>query len=97
MTEKEFTKNYLNSFKKEGRLKNVGEAKKRIEVFFDALQEALEKDGKVIFKDWGKFEIKEREERNYGNPKTQERIVIPSKKVFKFTVGKKFADKVKNS
>ena len=35
MTEKEFTKNYLNSFKKEGRLKNIGEAKKRIEVFFD--------------------------------------------------------------
>ena len=51
----------------------------------------------MIFKDWGKFEIEEREERNYGNPKTQERIVIPSKKVFKFTVGKKFADKVKNS
>ena len=51
-------KKYLNSFKKEGRLKNVGEAKKRIEVFFDTLQEALEKDGKVIFKDWGKFEIK---------------------------------------
>lgn len=97
MTEKEFTKKYCDSFKKDGKLKNVKEAKKRIDFFFETLQGALEKDGKVIFKDWGKFEIEQREERIYGNPKTQERIVIPAKKVFKFTVGKKFADKVKNS
>ncbi|WP_462427397.1 HU family DNA-binding protein [Fusobacterium varium] len=33
----------------------------------------------------------------YGNPRTKERIVIPAKKVLKFTVGKKFAERVKNS
>ena len=34
MTEKEFMKKYLESFKLDGRLKNIGEAKKRVKVFF---------------------------------------------------------------
>lgn len=97
MTEKEFMKMYLESFKLDGRLKNIGEAKKRVKVFFDTLKQVIDKDEKVIFKDWGKFEIEHREQRIYGNPRIKERIVIPAKKVLKFTVGKKFAERVKNS
>ena len=96
-TQKEFMKMYLESFKLDGRLKNIGEAKKRVKVFFDTLKQVIDKDEKVIFKDWGKFEIEHREQRIYGNPRTKERIVIPAKKVLKFTVGKKFAERVKNS
>lgn len=97
MTEKEFIKKYLDSFKQDGKLKNIGEAKKRADLFFETLQEVIDSDEKVIFKDWGKFEVEHRGERIYGNPRTQERITIPPKKVLKFTVGKKFAEKVKNS
>lgn len=97
MTEKEFMKMYLESFKLDGRLKNIGEAKQRVKVFFDTLKQVIDKDEKVIFKDWGKFEIEHREQRTYGNPRTKERIVIPAKRVLKFTVGKKFAERVKNS
>lgn len=51
MTEKEFMKKYLESFKLDGRLKNIGEAKKRVKVFFDTLKQVIDKDEKVIFKD----------------------------------------------
>ena len=97
MTEKEFMKKYLESFKLDGRLKNIGEAKKRVKVFFDTLKQVIDKDEKVIFKDWGKFEIEHRGERIYGNPRTKERIVISPKRVLKFSVGKKFAERVKDS
>ena len=97
MTEREFIKRYYNSFKPYGRLKNTGEAKRRIEIFFETLMDVIESDEKIIFKNWGKFEIEHRGERIYGNPITQERIVIPPKRVLKFTAGKSLAEKIKNS
>ena len=40
---------YLDSFKLDGRLKNIGEAKKRVKVFFDTLKQVIDENEKVIF------------------------------------------------
>lgn len=76
----------------------TGETKKRSEelvnAFLDTVESIVLAGDDVQFVGWGSFKIQEREERQGINPKTQEAITIPAKKVLKFKVGKKLSDKI---
>lgn len=63
-------------------------AVKKINIFLETLQEALQIDGIVVFINRGIFEIKERNSRIISNPVTRERMNIHPKKTVKFRVSK---------
>ena len=63
-------------------------AAKKINIFLETLQEALQIDGTVVFINRGIFEIKERNSRTISNPITRERMNIYPKKTVKFGVSK---------
>ncbi|MBZ4682691.1 MAG: histone family protein DNA-binding protein [Fusobacteriales bacterium] len=70
------------------------EATKQVEGFLEAVQTALIDKGAVQFVGWGTFEVKQTKERIGRNPQTGEAMTIPARKVVKFKVGKKLAEKV---
>ena len=89
MSKKEFVDAYA---------KATGETKKRAEelvnAFLETSEEFLVKGENIQFVGWGTFEVKERAAREGRNPSTGDTIQIEAKKVVKFKVGKKLADKV---
>ena len=89
MSKKEFVDAYA---------KATGETKKRAEelvnAFLETTEESLVKGESIQFVGWGTFEVKERAAREGRNPSTGASIEIEAKKVVKFKVGKKLADKV---
>ena len=89
MSKKEFVDAYA---------KATGETKKRAEelvnAFLETTEESLVKGESIQFVGWGTFEVKERAAREGRNPSTGKPIKIEAKKVVKFKVGKKLADKV---
>jgi len=56
------------------------------------LAETLKKGEKISLLELGSFAIRERKERNGYNPNSKENMVIPAKKVVKFSIGKYFFD-----
>lgn len=89
MSKKEFVEAYAAA---------TGETKKRAEElvneFLGLVETTLIKGDSVQFVGWGTFEVQERKARTGRNPQTGKEIKIEAKKVVKFKVGKKFADKV---
>ena len=86
MSKKEFVDAYA---------KATGETKKRAEElinqFLETVEEALVNEETVQFVGWGTFGVQERVGRN---PQSGKEIKIAAKKVVRFKVGKKLADKV---
>ncbi len=60
----------------------------------DTIQKTVAKGKKVTLVGFGTFEPRKRAARNGRNPQTGKDIKIAAKKVVKFKVGKKLADKV---
>ena len=89
MSKKEFVDAYA---------KATGETKKRAEelvnAFLGTTEEFLVKGETIQFVGWGTFEVKKRAAREGRNPSTGKPIKIKAKKVVKFKVGKKLADKI---
>ena len=89
MTKKEFVEAYA---------KSTGETKKRSEElvneFLGLVENTLVKGDSVQFVGWGSFSVQKRAARKGRNPQTGKDIKIAAKKVVKFKVGKKLADKV---
>ncbi len=89
MSKKEFVEAYA---------KATGETKKRSEElvneFLGTVEKVLVKGDSVQFVGWGTFAVQKREARKGRNPQTGKEIKIAAKKVVKFKVGKKLADKV---
>ena len=89
MSKKEFIEAYA---------KATGETKKRAEElvneFLLTVENSLIKGETVQFVGWGTFGVHERKERVGRNPQSGEEIKIAAKKVVRFKVGKKLADKV---
>ena len=82
MSKKEFVEAYA---------KATGETKKRAE---ELVNESLVKGETVQFVGWGTFDVQKRAARTGRNPQTGKEIKIAAKKVVKFKVGKKLAEKV---
>jgi len=89
MSKKEFVEAYA---------KATGETKKRAEElvneFLGTVEKSLSKGNSVQFVGWGTFAVQKRAARKGRNPQTGKEIKIAAKKVVKFKVGKKLAEKV---
>ena len=61
---------------------------KAVNAVIGAMAETLKKGEKISLLELGSFAIRERKERNGYNPNSKENMVIPAKKVVKFSIGK---------
>lgn len=62
--------------------------KKIVQMFLDSIIEELGNGNRLEFRDFGVFESKQRAARTAQNPKTLERVQVPSKRTVKFKVGR---------
>ncbi|WP_373079974.1 HU family DNA-binding protein [Fusobacterium varium] len=93
MNKRELAKVYSETSKGEI---SARKALKEIEVFLETVQEALQKDDSVIFRNIGIFEVKERKPRIISNPVTKEFMKIYPRKTVKFRVSKKLCKENNN-
>ena len=84
MGEKEFLKLYM----KERGLKNLEEAKEKVDTFWKTVREYLEKGEKIKFKNGGSFEMRTVRPRRMVELKTKIEIIIPGSRKIKFSSGK---------
>ena len=89
---------FIKELKEKRDLKNIKTAKEKVEVFWESIIDVLKKDGKLELKGWGKFEVKETNERIFNNPRTKKSEKIPATNKIVFKQGKilkrKFNEKV---
>jgi len=69
-------------------------AKKALDAMIKVVSETLAKGDKVALVGFGTWKVTERKERKGRNPRTKEEIIIPAKKVVKFTPGSELAKMV---
>src|SRR5574341_1723048 len=62
--------------------------KKIIQTFLDEVVRELGQGNRLEFRDFGVFGIRERAARMAQNPKTMEKVHVPSKRTVKFKVGR---------
>ena len=70
------------------------EAQKVVNATFDAIQEGLVKDGKVVLVGFGTFSVRSRSARAGRNPRTGEQIKIAASRVPAFKPGKDMKEAV---
>lgn len=73
-----------------------GLTKKQVEAIintiFEGMKDALAKGEKIEIRGFGNFRLKVREGKVARNPKTGEKVQVPSKRAIHFKVGKPFHD-----
>ncbi|MBF0559721.1 MAG: integration host factor subunit beta [Nitrospirae bacterium] len=73
-----------------------GLTKKQVETIintvFDGMKDALTRGEKIEIRGFGNFRIKQRNAKIARNPRTGEKVEVPSKKVLHFKLGKPFHD-----
>lgn len=62
----------------------------------DFILEILEQEGRVELRNFGVFEVKKRAARKARNPKTNEEVYVPSKRVITFQAGKNVANRLQD-
>lgn len=62
--------------------------RKLVQRCLDSIIETLAKEGRIELRNFGVFEVKRRAARKARNPKTNEEVLVPPKKVIKFQAGK---------
>jgi len=62
--------------------------KRIIQAFLDEIIKELGHDNRLEFRDFGVFETRTRASRTAQNPKTLERVEVPSKRTVKFKMGR---------
>ena len=68
-----------------------------IQAFLDKATEYLAEGYRLEFRDFGIFEVVERKEKIGRNPKKpEEQIIIPPRRVAKWTPGKKMREQIEN-
>ena len=68
--------------------------KELVQKTFDALIDALVREGRIELRNFGVFQIKKREARMARNPRTGERVPVQAKSVVTFKPGKEMEAKV---
>jgi nucleoid DNA-binding protein len=68
--------------------------KEIVQLTFDAILETLLEDKRIELRNFGVFEVKQRKARKARNPKTGERVDVPSKNVVTFKPGKEMEERV---
>ena len=69
--------------------------KELVQKTFDALIEALVREGRIELRNFGVFQIKRREARMARNPRTGERVPVQAKSVVTFKPGKEMEARVR--
>ena len=69
--------------------------KELVQRTFDALIEALVRDGRIELRNFGVFQIKTREARMARNPRTGEKVPVHAKRVVTFKPGKEMEARVR--
>jgi integration host factor subunit beta len=70
------------------------QVKRVVQQFLDEVIGELSKGNRLEFRDFGVFECKVRKARRAQNPKTLERVDVPSKRTVKFKVGRMMKQKM---
>ena len=83
MTEGEFIRFYRDR----NCLRNIKEAKEKIDLFWTVLLKALDEDGKVLLKDWGAFEKKEVAPRKIITPRMEKAGLTRAGEKVRFRTG----------
>lgn len=65
-----------------------------VQAFLDEIVEELSNDNRLEFRDFGVFETRTRAARVAQNPKTLERVDVPSKRTVKFKMGRMMKEKL---
>ncbi|HEG42697.1 MAG TPA: integration host factor subunit beta [Phycisphaerales bacterium] len=65
-----------------------------VQAFLDEVVDELAKENRLEFRDFGVFETRTRAARVAQNPKTLERVQVPSKKTVKFKMGRLMKQKL---
>ena len=68
--------------------------KEVIQMFLDEIVMELGEGNRLEFREFGVFEVKERAARRAQNPRTLEKVHVPSKRVVKFKVGRMMRERV---
>jgi len=74
--------------------RNKKESARMVEALFEIIKESLEEGKDVMISGFGKFSIREREERKGRNPLTGDLIMLPAKKVVTFRCSGKLREKI---
>src|SRR5215813_2304304 len=61
---------------------------------FDGIVETLLSEGRIELRNFGVFEIKQRQPRRARNPKTGETVSVPARAVVTFKPGREMAERV---
>jgi DNA-binding protein HU-beta len=70
------------------------DAKKALDAFIKVTSDALKGGDRVALVGFGSFGVTERSARTGRNPRTNEEIQIPAKKVVKFKAGSELTDSI---
>jgi len=65
-----------------------------LQKFLDEIIDELAHGNRLEFREFGVFEVRERAARVAQNPRTLEKVIVPSKRVVKFKVGRTMREKV---
>jgi len=68
--------------------------KEILQRFLDEIVEELAQGHRLEFREFGVFEVKLRASRTAQNPRTLEKVKVPSKRVVKFKVGRAMRERV---
>lgn len=68
------------------------DVKDTIQAFLDEVTLELGNGNRLEFRDFGVFEVRDRAARVAQNPKTLERVEVPSRRTVKFKIGRKMRD-----
>ena len=71
--------------------------KRIVQTFLNEVVDELAKENRLEFRDFGVFETRTRAARVAQNPKTLERVQVPSKKTVKFKMGRLMKQKLAES
>jgi integration host factor subunit beta len=89
VTKKELTDRIADKMKLKRSL-----AKDVIQTFLDEMVRDLSKGNRLEFRDFGVFEVRIRKPRMAQNPRTLERVPVPTKGTVKFKVGRVLKDAI---
>jgi integration host factor subunit alpha len=73
---------------------NKREAKEMVEMFFEEIRYALERNESVKLSGFGNFDLRDKRQRPGRNPKTGEEIPITARRVVTFRPGQKLKARV---
>ena len=74
--------------------KNRSEIKKHINNLIEQMKNELAKGENILISGFGKFEFYQKKSRKGRNPQTEEKILLPERKIVIFRISKKLKEKI---